>query len=87
MGSDGRARRADLGWSLEWAAATPSSDEIYLEAPHARGLAARCAMAKRAQACARPHLGVDAGNAPAQALYRSAGFAGSERRLLSRRLS
>jgi len=81
-----------FGWSLEWGGRDAFVDEIYLEAPQrGRGLgraALRALMDEaRAHGVRALHLEVDADNAPAQALYRSAGFAGSERRLLSRRLS
>jgi ribosomal protein S18 acetylase RimI-like enzyme len=81
-----------FGWSLEWGGRDAFVDEIYLEAPQrGRGLgraALRALMDEaRALGVRALHLEVEADNAPAQALYRSEGFAGSERRLLSRRLS
>lgn len=81
-----------FGWSLEWGGLDAFIDEIYLEPPQrGRGLgrtALRALMDEaRALGVRALHLEVDADNAPAQALYRSEGFSGSERRLLSRRLS
>jgi ribosomal protein S18 acetylase RimI-like enzyme len=81
-----------FGWSLEWGGRDAFIDEIYLELPQrGRGLGRTALRALMAEACALGvralHLEVDAENAPAQALYRAEGFSGSERRLLSRRLS
>lgn len=81
-----------FGWSLEWGGRDAFVDEIYLEAPQrGRGLgrAALRALVDEARALGvrALHLEVEADNASAQALYRSESFAGSERRLLSRRLS
>jgi len=81
-----------FGWSLEWGGRDAFIDEIYLEAPQrGRGLGRAVLRAlmdeARGLGVRALHLEVEADNAPAQALYRSEGFAGSERRLLSRRLS
>jgi ribosomal protein S18 acetylase RimI-like enzyme len=81
-----------FGWSLEWGGRDAFIDEIYLEPPQrgqGLGRAALRALMDEARALGvrALHLEVEADNAPAQALYRSEGFAGSERRLLSRRLS
>jgi diamine N-acetyltransferase len=81
-----------FGWSLEWGGRDAFIDEIYLEAPQrgqGLGRAALRALMDEARAAGvrALHLEVEADNAPAQALYRSEGFSGSERRLLSRRLS
>ena len=81
-----------FGWSLEWGGRDAFIDEIYLEPPQrGRGLGRTALHAlmdeARALGVRALHLEVDAENAPAQVLYRSEGFSGSERRLLSRRLS
>jgi len=81
-----------FGWSLEWGGRDAFIDEIFLEAPqrgHGLGRAALRALLDEARALGvrAVHLEVEADNAPAQALYRSEGFAGAERAMLSRRLS
>jgi ribosomal protein S18 acetylase RimI-like enzyme len=81
-----------FGWSLEWGGRDAFVDELYLE-PERRGRGlGRAALralieAARAAGVRALHLEVEAGNAAGQALYRSEGFAGGERRMLSRRLS
>jgi ribosomal protein S18 acetylase RimI-like enzyme len=81
-----------FGFSLEWGGRDAFVDEIYLE-PEQRGQGlGRAALralieAARVAGVRALHLEVEAGNAAGQALYRSAGFSGSERQLLSRRLS
>jgi ribosomal protein S18 acetylase RimI-like enzyme len=81
-----------FGFSLEWGGRDAFLDEIYLE-PGARGrglgrraLRALVEAARAAGVCAL-HLEVEAGNPAGQALYRSEGFAGRDRQMLSRRLS
>lgn len=81
-----------LGWSLEWGGRDAFVDELYLEpAWRGRGLgraALRALTEEARRAGVRAlHLEVEAGNAAGQALYRSEGFAGGDRRMLSRRLS
>jgi ribosomal protein S18 acetylase RimI-like enzyme len=80
-----------FGWSLEWGGRDAFVDEIFLEAgARGRGLgraALRLLMNEARAAGVRAlHLEVEADNEPAQRLYRSEGFAGGERRMLSRRL-
>jgi diamine N-acetyltransferase len=80
-----------FGWSLEWGGRDAFVDELYLE-PGQRGQglgrAALRALVEEARALGvhALHLEVEASNRAAQALYRSEGFGGGERRLLSRRL-
>ncbi len=81
-----------FGFSLEWGGRDAFVDEIFVEAEHrAQGLgrAALRALMQEARALGvrALHLEVEAGNAAGQALYRGEGFSGSERQLLSRRLS
>jgi ribosomal protein S18 acetylase RimI-like enzyme len=80
-----------FGWSLEWGGRDAFVDELYLEpARRGQGLgrAALRALIEEARAAGvrALHLEVEAGNAAGQALYRAEGFAGGERRLLTRRL-
>ena len=80
-----------FGWSLEWGGRDAFVDELYLEpAFRGRGLgrAALRALAEEAsKAGVRAlHLEVEAGNEAGQALYRSEGFEGKDRALLSRRI-
>ena len=81
-----------FGFSLEWGGRDAFIDEIYIEPVHrARGharAALRALMAEpHALGVRALHLEVEAANVAVQALYRSEGFRGGERRLLSRRLS
>ena len=81
-----------FGFSLEWGGRDAFVDEIFVEATQrgqGLGRAALRALMEEARALGvrALHLEVEAGNAAGQALYRSAGFSGSERQLLSRRLS
>ena len=80
-----------FGWSLEWGGRDAFVDELFVEEAHrarGHGRAALRALMEEARALGvrALHLEVEAGNAAGQALYRSEGFAGGERRLLSRRL-
>jgi ribosomal protein S18 acetylase RimI-like enzyme len=80
-----------FGWSLEWGGRDAFVDEMFVE-EEARGrgvgraaLRALAAEAERLGVRAL-HLEVESANPAAQALYRSEGFAGNERRILTRRL-
>jgi ribosomal protein S18 acetylase RimI-like enzyme len=80
-----------FGWSLEWGGRDAFVDEIFVEeAARGRGVgrAALRALAAEAERLGvrALHLEVEAANQPAQALYRSEGFGGNERRILTRRL-
>lgn len=80
-----------FGWSLEWGGRDAFIDEIFVEqAARGRGVgrAALRALAAEAERLGvrALHLEVEAANEAAQALYRSEGFAGNERRILTRRL-
>jgi ribosomal protein S18 acetylase RimI-like enzyme len=80
-----------FGFSLEWGGRDAFLDEIYLEKPvrgQGVGRAALDALleAARGLGVRALHLEVEAGNEAGQSLYRSAGFTGNERRILSRRL-
>jgi ribosomal protein S18 acetylase RimI-like enzyme len=80
-----------FGFSLEWGGRDAFLDEIYLDESargHGVGRAALDALleAARALGVRAVHLEVEAGNEAGQRLYRSAGFSGNERRILSRRL-
>jgi ribosomal protein S18 acetylase RimI-like enzyme len=80
-----------FGFSLEWGGMDAFVDEIYLE-PEVRGQGlGRAALralfdVARAAGVRALHLEVEAGNVAGQALYRSEGFTGGERSMLSRRL-
>jgi ribosomal protein S18 acetylase RimI-like enzyme len=80
-----------FGWSLEWGGRDAFVDELYLE-PDARGRglgrAALRALVEEARAAGvvALHLEVDDTNTAGQALYRSEGFSGRARQLLTRRL-
>jgi ribosomal protein S18 acetylase RimI-like enzyme len=79
-----------LGFSFEYGGRDGLVDELYLEpAARGRGLgrAALAALLAEADALglAAVHLEVERGNAAAERLYRSLGFGGNDRRLLSRR--
>ena len=79
-----------LGFSFEYGGRDGLIDELYLEpAARRRGLGRAALAALLAEAdvlglCA-VHLEVERGNAGAERLYRSLGFAGNDRRLLTRR--
>jgi ribosomal protein S18 acetylase RimI-like enzyme len=80
-----------FGWSIEWGGRDAFVDELYLEpAWRGRGLgrAALRALAEEARAAGvrALHLEVEAGNETGQALYRSEGFEGKDRAMLSRRI-
>jgi ribosomal protein S18 acetylase RimI-like enzyme len=80
-----------FGWSVEWGGRDAFVDELYLEpAWRGRGLgrAALRALAEEAHAAGvrALHLEVEAGNEAGQALYRSEGFEGKDRAMLSRRI-
>lgn len=80
-----------FGWSLEWGGRDAFVDEIFVEEPaRGRGVgrAALRALAGEAERLGvrALHLEVETANQAAQALYRSEGFAGNERRILTRRL-
>jgi ribosomal protein S18 acetylase RimI-like enzyme len=80
-----------FGFSLEWGGRDAFVDELYVEpAARGRGLgrAALRALVEEARAAGvvALHLEVDDTNAAGQALYRSEGFSGRARRLLTRRL-
>ena len=80
-----------FGFSLEWGGRDAFLDEIYLEpAARGRGLgrAALRALVEEARAAGvvALHLEVDDTNSAGQALYRSEGFSGRARQLLTRRL-
>ena len=80
-----------FGFSLEWGGRDAFVDEIFVEeAARGRGVgrAALRALVREAERLGvrALHLEVEAANAGAQALYRSEGFAGNERRILTRRL-
>jgi diamine N-acetyltransferase len=79
------------GWSLEWGGRDAFVDEIFVEdAARGRGVgraALRSVVAEARRLGVRAlHLEVETANAAGQALYRSEGFAGNERRILTRRL-
>jgi len=80
-----------LGFSLEWGGRDAFVDEIYLDpAWRGRGLA-RAALAElldeaRALGVNAVHLEVEPDNAPAQSLYRHAGFTSTGRHLYTHRL-
>jgi ribosomal protein S18 acetylase RimI-like enzyme len=80
-----------FGWSLEWGGRDAFLDEIYLE-PTARGRGVgRAALdalleAARGAGVRAVHLEVEASNEVGQRLYRTAGFVGNERRVLTCRL-
>ncbi len=81
-----------FGWSLEWGGRDAFVDEIWVEPAHRQQGLARAALRAlmeeaRAAGVRALHLEVEADNEAGQALYRSEGFSGSERRLLSRRLA
>jgi ribosomal protein S18 acetylase RimI-like enzyme len=81
-----------FGWSLEWGGRDAFVDEIWVEPAHRQrglGRAALRALMDEARGLGvrALHLEVEAENEAGQALYRSEGFSGSERRLLSRRLA
>jgi ribosomal protein S18 acetylase RimI-like enzyme len=80
-----------FGWSLEWGGRDAFVDEIFVEEEtRGRGVgrAALRALAAEAERLGvrALHLEVESANQAAQALYRSEGFAGNERRILTRRL-
>ena len=80
-----------FGWSLEWGGRDAFLDELYLEpAFRGRGLGRATLRALAAEVRAAGvralHLEVEAGNEAGQALYRSEGFEGKDRALLSRRI-
>jgi ribosomal protein S18 acetylase RimI-like enzyme len=81
-----------FGWSIEWGGRDAFVDELYLEPVwRGRGLgrAALRALAEEAQAAGvrALHLEVEAGNEAGRSLYRSEGFEGKDRSMLSRRIS
>jgi ribosomal protein S18 acetylase RimI-like enzyme len=80
-----------FGWSLEWGGRDAFVDEIFVEEEtRGRGVgrAALRALAAEAERLGvrALHLEVESANQAARALYRSEGFAGNERRILTRRL-
>ena len=80
-----------FGWSLEWGGRDAFVDEIFVDEAargHGVGRAALRALAAEAERLGvrALHLEVESANQAAQALYRSEGFAGNDRRILSRRL-
>jgi ribosomal protein S18 acetylase RimI-like enzyme len=80
-----------FGWSIEWGGRDAFVDELYVEpASRGRGLgrAALRALALEARAAGvhALHLEVEAGNEAGETLYRSEGFEGKDRSLLSRRI-
>jgi ribosomal protein S18 acetylase RimI-like enzyme len=80
-----------FGWSLEWGGRDAFMDELFVEAAQrgqGLGRAALRALMEEARALGvrALHLEVEASNPAGQALYRSEGFSGSDRQLLSRRL-
>jgi GNAT superfamily N-acetyltransferase len=80
-----------FGWSIEWGGRDAFVDELYLEpAWRGRGLgrAALRALLDEARAAGvrAVHLEVEAGNEAGQALYRSEGFEGKDRSMLTRPL-
>jgi ribosomal protein S18 acetylase RimI-like enzyme len=80
-----------FGWSIEWGGRDAFLDELYLEpAWRGRGLARAALRAllseARAAGVRAVHLEVEAGNEVGQALYRSEGFEGKDRAMLSRPL-
>jgi ribosomal protein S18 acetylase RimI-like enzyme len=81
-----------FGFSLEWGGRDAFLDELYVEPPaRRRGLgraAVSFALAQAARLGVRAvHLEVERANASARALYRSLGFAGNDRRMLTRRIA
>ena len=80
-----------FGWSLEWGGRDAFVDEIFVEeAERGRG-AGRTALRALIEEAHRLgvralHLEVESTNAAGQVLYRSEGFAGNERCILTRRL-
>ena len=81
-----------FGWSLEWGGRDAFVDEVWVEPAHRQQGLARAALRAlmeeaRGLGVRALHLEVEAGNEAGQALYRSEGFSGGERRLLSRRLA
>jgi len=81
-----------FGWSLEWGGRDAFVDELFVEAG-ARGqgvgraaLRALVAEARRLGVSAL-HLEVESDNEAGRGLYRSEGFVGNERRILTRRLA
>jgi ribosomal protein S18 acetylase RimI-like enzyme len=79
-----------FGWSLEWGGRDAFVDEIFVEAPaRGRGVgrAALRALIREAERLGvrALHLEVESGNAAGQALYRSEGFAGKDRQILTLR--
>jgi len=81
-----------FGWSLEWGGRDAFVDEIFVEAPaRGRGVG-RAALRALIQEAERLgvralHLEVESGNEAGQTLYRSEGFRGSERQILTLRPS
>ena len=80
-----------FGWSLEWGGRDAFVDEIFIEAPERGRGAGRSALRALVEEARRLgvralHLEVEVGNEAGQALYRSEGFRGNERRILTRRL-
>ena len=80
-----------FGWSFEYRGRDGIVDELYVApAARRRGLARAALQALLAEAAAlglcAVHLEVERESAPAERLYRSLGFAGNERQLLTRRL-
>ena len=79
------------GWSLEWGGRDAFVDELFVEeAARGRGVgraALRAVVEEARRAGVRAlHLEVETANTAGQALYRAEGFAGNERRILTRRL-
>ncbi len=79
-----------FGWSLEWGGRDAFVDEIFVEAPargHGIGRAALRALIREAERLGvrALHLEVESGNEAGQALYRSEGFAGKDRQILTLR--
>jgi len=80
-----------FGWSFEYRGRDGIVDELYVEpAARRRGLARAAVGALLAEAAAEGlcavHLEVERDSDPAERLYRSLGFAGNDRQLLTRRL-
>ena len=80
-----------FGWSLEWGGRDAFVDELYLAPSHRGGGIGRTAIALAEDACRAAgvralHLEVERENARGRALYARAGFADTERLLLTRRL-
>jgi ribosomal protein S18 acetylase RimI-like enzyme len=81
-----------FGWSLEWGGRDAFVDELYLAPSHRGSGIGRTAIALAEDACRAAgvralHLEVERENARGRALYARAGFADTDRLLLTRRLT